>query len=89
MTKLALLNYFCQFLFFRIARCQQRVIDSFSLDSASMTRDGMTVSGRIKAERTEQSYSLIFFIVPLTGWKNDYIYLGKERSFKITKTKYV
>ena len=55
MTKLALLNYFVQFLFIRIFKNM---------------KDGKVLN-----------YGVLYFVLPLTGWFNNYVVLNKKLKF--------
>lgn len=56
MTKLALLNYFVQFLFIRVFKNVEK---------------GETVN-----------YGILYWVLPLTGWWNNYIVLTKNKKLK-------
>lgn len=87
MTWLMLINTFLQFLFIRLTRHENKIINEFKLTSASMTVGGIGVSGSIEKYKIETYYSIQGYIVPLTGWWSDFIYIGGHPYFyQITKS---
>lgn len=89
MTKLEFVNkVFFQWFFVRLTRCQQRVITEFKITEISIVPGGYAPGGDAKY-KTEQWYSLQGWIVPITGWGNDFKFIGKRWFIKITKAKYV
>ncbi len=79
MTKLEFANkFFFQWLFIRLARCEQNYILQFDINSVNMMPDGSaSVGGQVKENQVYQWYCIMGFILPLSGWSNDYIYLWK------------
>ena len=89
MTKLALLNYIVQFFFIRICKHETKVITGFKMTSANFTNKGVSIGGDGYKYRIEYQYSIMYWIMPLTGWWSDYIYVGTKspRYEYITKPK--
>ncbi len=75
-----------QWFFVRLARCTERKIVEFKLREVSIMFDGsISPGGNCKVEIWEW-YSLQGWIVPLTGWRNKFVYLNKTPFFiKFTK----
>lgn len=88
MTRLGFINIFIlQWFFIRLARNQERIIDKFEPTSYSIGPNG-GMEGKITASRTITWYSIMWCIVPLTGWWSDYIYLTKKaKHLRITPKK--
>jgi hypothetical protein len=87
MTKLEFANKaFFQWVFVRLTRCQQKVITEFKMHEISITPNGYKPGGKVEY-RTEQWYSLQGWIIPLTGWRNDFKFIGKQWFIKITKAR--
>ena len=76
-----------QWFFIRLTRCTQKRIMEFDLLEASTMLDGsMSVGGIVKKTEIWQWYSIQFWILPSTGWKNNFIYLTKKPCFfKVSK----
>lgn len=51
----------------------------------SITNRGHEIGGKIIDFHFVQYYSIMYWAVPFTGWKNDYKYLGKVKYFRLTK----
>lgn len=86
MTKLGALNYFLQFLFIRVAKCQANFIKREEYVQYYY-RGGMkkvTLTENKSGETKCQWYSIIYFIVPFTGWVNNFIYIGSKKSRRLT-----
>lgn len=89
MTKLEFVNkFFFQWLFVRLTRCEQKVITDFNLQEISITPHGYAPGGTVKY-KTEQWYSIQGWIIPLTGWSNDFKFIRKQWFIKVTKPKFV
>jgi len=71
MTKLQLANYIVQLFFVRICRHETKVITGFNMTHASI--DG-TIGGNVKNYHIEYQYSILYWVLPFTGWFSDYIF---------------
>ena len=90
MTFLGNLNYYLlQFLFIRLTRHQNRVITKFDIYEISITNRGPETGGKIREFHFVQYYSLMYWVVPFTGWGNDYKYLSKVKYLRLTKDRIV
>lgn len=86
MTKLEIVNkFFFQWFFVRLARCEQ----SYSMQEVVKIDFFAPLSTDEYKEYRFRWYSLMTFVVPLTGWGAKYKYLGKKRFYRITKKKMV
>ena len=53
-------------------------ISKFDLQEVSLMPNGdAAVGGRIEESTIDEWYSIMGFVVPLTGWIGNYVYLGK------------
>lgn len=84
---LGLLNIIIfQWFFVRLTKCQEKVVEEYIIQSFDMMIDGSFASRGTGKSTTYQWYSLQYWILPLTGWKSDFVYLSKSPNFvKITK----
>jgi hypothetical protein len=71
MTKLMLVNCILQFFFIRLTRCYKTEL---------VGNDPLFSVATIK-----RYYAIMYWVFPFTGWKNEYIYIGKKKFLKITK----
>lgn len=84
MTKLGFINYFfLQWFCFRLARCQSPI--KLSIDFGA----GFLKEGEYETGSKMQWYSVLYFVVPLTGWNNDYRFMGKQRLRRITRKRMI
>jgi hypothetical protein len=84
MNWLGLLNFFIlQWFFIRLGKI--KVIDDISLSHFSLDQKNIEkgknkiktgFSGVVK--KNKYKYKIIKWVIPLTGWSNDYIYLKKK-----------
>jgi hypothetical protein len=75
-----------QWFFIRLTRCQEKLIENYTLHSFDLMIDGNISSKGVGKIKTYQWYSFQYWILPLTGWKSDFIYLNKKAKFiKISK----
>lgn len=87
MTILKAANVFLfQWLFIRLTKCQETRIENYKAISYDMMPDG-NISARGSGDKnTYQWMSLQLWILPCTGWWNDFIYLNKSPKFiRLTK----
>lgn len=86
MTRLGFINIFLlQWFFIRLAKHTDKIIDGFEPTSFSPFGG---LQGNITASRTIQWYSIMWSVLPLTGWWSDYIYLTKKaKHLRITPKK--
>ena len=88
MSKLKAINIILQFFFIRLTKCSEKVVGDYKVISYDMMPDGSVSSRGIGNTITYEWYSLQYFILPLTGWWSDFIYLSKTAKFiKCTKRK--
>lgn len=73
---------FFQFLFIRLTKCIETT--DIKINEVSILKDGAGVGGTVKS--INEWYSIQGFILPLTGWKSDFIFLNKK-PFNIQITK--
>lgn len=86
MTKLEFVNKFIFQLFFaRLTRCQERIIDKVDFYETSITPDGFGWGGNVRESHIEQWYSIMFWVVPFTGWNSKFKFIGKQQLKRITK----
>lgn len=94
MTWLQFVNvFFFQWFFIRLARCTgadkvNLKVDFSRPDEEAMIKNLVKVTGTYQ-ERKWQHYGIYGFVVPCTGWWNDYIALCKPFYKQLTKKKYV
>lgn len=89
MSPLKAINVFLlQWLFMRLTRHQEKRIENYTPTSYDLMPDG-NISSRGKGDvNTYQWYSLQMWILPCTGWWNNFIYLNKKPYFFVlTKPK--
>jgi hypothetical protein len=91
MTKLEFANkIFFQWFFIRLARCSHDLILDVKVNSVSLLPDGSVGMEYIpKCKKKKTWYAFIGWIVPLTGWRFDYRYIGKIWQKNITKPKII
>lgn len=78
-----------QWFFIRLTKCKSRTVVSFNPHEISLLPDGsMGFGGNVKYEIIEW-YSIQLFILPLTGWRNDFVYIGKPKFYRITPKRLV
>lgn len=86
---LKLANIFVlQWFFIRLTKCKEERIVNFEFTHLSLNPSGnYGLGGRGKVNKYTW-YSIQVFILPLSGWWNDFIYLNKKpKLYKITKEK--
>lgn len=81
--------FFFQWLFIRLAKVQEKRIEDYRIISYDLMPDGNMSSRGIGKTITYQHYQFIYWISPLSGWWDDFIYLGKKRYIKLTKEKVI
>ena len=74
--------------FVRVTRCQETVIEDFSLTEVSITSKGPRIGGKIRKRKRYQWYAFTYFILPLSGWWNNFIHIGQPKIYQITKYYY-
>lgn len=91
MKKIEFLNKFIfQFLFFRLTRCEKRVVASYSLHSFDVMINGNVVGRGVGKVDTYEWYSIQYFIKPFSGWNSQFIFLNKNKKpkfFRVSKKK--
>jgi hypothetical protein len=82
MSWLKIINVFLlQWLFVRLTLCKEIKIEDYKLLSYDLMSDG-SMSSRGTGAKIEYSwYSIQGFILPLSGWWSDFIYLTKKNKF--------
>jgi hypothetical protein len=91
MTKLEFVNkVFFQWLFIRLTRCEQNIILGATLNSCSILPDGSHgLAYKPTVVKVKRHYAIQGWIVPITGWSNNFKFVGKRWFIKVTKPKYV
>ena len=91
MTKLKAANvFFFQWFFVRLTKCTEKRVENYNLISVDLMQDGYASTRGTGNVETYQWYSIQFWILPCTGWWDDYIYLNtKPKFFKCTKERLV
>jgi hypothetical protein len=87
MSKLGLANkLFFQWFFIRLTKNIDRQVSNYNLISYDILPYGFAARGN-----GTEWYSIQYWMLPLTGWKCNYIYLGKKspRYWQITKKKLI
>ena len=70
---LGYLNFFLlQWFFIRLAKYKE--INEFQFTEVSLCNEGLGVGGIV--EKSKWKFSILKWILPLTGWWNDYKYVG-------------
>jgi hypothetical protein len=90
MTWLKIVNvFFLQWFFIRLTKCSEKVVTNISkLLSYDLMPEGNISSRAMGTIETHTWYSIQGFIVPCTGWWNDFKYVSKKPLFwKITKVR--
>ena len=79
-----------QWLFIRLTKCEENRVEEYALHSFDiMGNGGMSSRGSGKIV-TYEWYAFQYWVLPLTGWKNKFIYLNKEPKFiQVSKKKVV
>lgn len=87
MTKLEFLNkFFFQWFFIRLTFCQTRIITEMKLSEISLLTDGnYGIGGQVKNYKIKYWYSLQGWVLPLSGWEDDYRTIGKRWYLRVTK----
>lgn len=79
-----------QFLFIRLTKNRIKVIDEFLPNSANFVSGSpcnVSLGGEIKKYHYKYYWSVQYFILPLTGWWNQYVWISTPQNKKITKQK--
>ena len=88
MSWIGAINIFIlQWFFVRLTKSHQFEVTKMEITEVSLMPDGSTeIGGLVQNKRTMCWYSLQLWIIPLTGWWNEFKYLSKEPIFiKLTK----
>lgn len=87
---LKITNIFLQLFFVRLTKCIDYKIEDYKLLSFDMMEDGSMSPRGVGRSVKYEWYSLQYFVVPFSGWKYNYSYLGKEPGYiRLTKRKIV
>lgn len=80
---------FFQFFFIRLTKCQQKRIENYKIKSFDLMSDGsFSPQGVVGESKIYQWYSIQYWVLPLTGWKHDFIFLNKKPKFiRVSKEK--
>lgn len=70
-----------QWFFVRLTKCKEKRIEKYTLHSFDLMSDGNMESRGIGETKTYEWYSFQYWILPLTGWKSDFVYLNKKAKF--------
>jgi hypothetical protein len=71
---LGYLNFFLlQWVFIRLARYKE--INEFQFTEVSLCNEGLSVGGIV--EKSKWKFRILKWILPLTGWWNDYKYINR------------
>lgn len=82
MTWLKFINlFFLQWFFIRLTKCSKKVVKDYKIISYDMMADGSMSSRGTGTTATHTWYSLQGFIVPCTGWWNDFKFVSKKPKF--------
>lgn len=83
MTKLKAINVFLlQWFCIRLTKHKESRIENFKVHSVDLMPNG-SISSRGTGETVDYEwYSIQYWIVPLTGWRTDYIFLNKKAKYK-------
>lgn len=73
------INYIIQFFFIRVTRCEDLDVLTIIISSALGFESKYT-----KARRDYYWYSIQLFIVPLSGWYGDFIYVLGPKFLKVS-----
>jgi hypothetical protein len=89
MTTLKFVNKFIlQWFGVRLTKCTEIIQLPYSIHKHSVDENAEDVSDWIDITQTNEWYSIQYFILPLSGWGNDFIYLTSEPKFiRISKIK--
>lgn len=80
--------FFLQWFFIRLTKCSEKIVTMHKLLSYDLMPDGNLSSRGMGKTEKHTWYSIQYFIVPCTGWWNDFIFLTKTPKFwKITNVK--
>jgi len=87
MTWLKAVNMFLlQWFFIRLTRCSEKRIVEYKLTEISLMSDGSMSTGGTGKTESWRWYSIQGWIIPTTGWNNEFKYLNKKPFFvKCTK----
>jgi len=89
MTWLTFINYILQFFCIRIARCSEVRISSCRLVSVSETKGGLSFETIPNEFHTPRWYSVMYWVVPFSGWSTPFKYWSKVKYWRFTKVKTV
>lgn len=90
MTLLKFINvFFLQWFFVRLTICTQKEVTNFELTGVSIGPNGISTSGKVNAYRTKQWMSLMYFVVPCTGWWKPFVGVGKIKYLKLSNPEYI
>lgn len=89
-TRLQVVNWVLQWLFIRLTRCKEtKILDADLMEVSVSIKDGKIEGNpgyRINKFRITEWFAIQYWVVPLTGWSNDFRYIGKQKfSGRISK----
>jgi hypothetical protein len=67
------INYLLQFLFIRLTRHEVKH------EVSALPDGGLGIGGTVSRASIIYWYSIQYWIVPLTGWTNNFVYLNKAK----------
>jgi hypothetical protein len=74
-----------QWFFIRLTGCQQRIITGYKMFECSIVGPGQFAVAGDYEYSIEQWYSIQGWILPLTGWRNDFRNIGNPWIKKVSK----
>lgn len=81
-----------QWFFIRLAKQQDEVVTEYTMHAVSMMPGGQFSTMGVGKKEKQYWYSIMYWVVPLTGWSTDYIYLNKSKEAEfvnLTKKRWV
>lgn len=89
MTPLGFINYYLlQFFCIRIAKHTEDIIVDYRISEISFVNGGYEMGSTYRIE-SQSWYSIMYWVMPLSGYGKDYKYLGshKAKYLRLTKNK--
>ncbi len=76
-----------QWFFIRLTKCIDNEIVEMNMTSISLMPDGgMSAGGTVKRQKV-MWWAIQYWIIPLTGWRSNFIFVGKGPRFKKVSSK--
>jgi hypothetical protein len=71
-----------QWFFIRLTKCSEKRIEEFNLQSYDLMPDGNISSRGTGKVNNYQWYSIMYWVVPFSGWDSNFKYINDEQKLK-------